>query len=387
MDRLAGPTDHSHPLSPIPRRVVKILVFGAVPQQPNLGVSALAEGSAAVLRRAFPEADVRFRSTGPEGDGPMNLSHTSPLVKEMATNRRGLREWTRSFDLICDIRGGDSFTDIYSLKRLVKLSVFPLYAQALRRPIVMLPQTIGPFEHRRARLLARQYLKGCRLVMARDPQSAQCARDLGRPVDLTATDVVFAIERPSVVERDLDVLVNVSGLLWSENPHVDAEAYRSSVRRIVDALLAQGRRVALLAHVVGEDDAPGDNDRHAVAALEAEYGSRVSTIYPGSLEDVRRTIARSRVLIGARMHACLNALSLGVPAVPMAYSRKFAPLLEDLGWHHTVEVSGPGEHVAAAVIEQLPLAESDDVAALRREADRRVESAVHALRHALMSRR
>jgi len=366
---------------------VKILVFGAFPQHPNLGVSALAAGSAAVLRRAFPEADIRFRSTGPEGDGPMNLSHTSPLVKEMAANRRGLREWTRSFDLICDIRGGDSFTDIYSLKRLVKLSVFPLYAQALRRPVVMLPQTIGPFEHRRARLLARRYLKDCRLVMARDPQSAECARGLGRPVDLTATDVVFAIDRPTVAERDLDVLVNVSGLLWSENPHVDAEAYRLAVRRIVDTLLAQGRRVALLAHVVGKDNAPGDNDRHAVAALQSEYGSRVSTIYPGSLEDVRRTIARSRVLIGARMHACLNALSLGVPAVPMAYSRKFAPLLEDLGWRHTVEVSGSGEGVAHAVIEQLPLAESDDVAALRLEADRRVESAVQALRQAVTAPR
>ena len=87
------------------------------------------------------------------------------------------------------------------------------------------------------------------------------------------------------------------------------------------------------------------------------------------------------------MHACLNALSLGVPAVPMAYSRKFAPLLEDLGWRHTVEVSGSGEGVAHAVIEQLPLAESDDVAALRLEADRRVESAVQALRQAVTAPR
>src|SRR5699024_9500305 len=30
--------------------------------------------------------------------------------------------------------------------------------------------------------------------------------------------------------------------------------------------------------------------------------------------------------------ACLNALSVGTPAIPLAYSRKFAPLLDSVGW-------------------------------------------------------
>ena len=43
-------------------------------------------------------------------------------------------------------------------------------------------------------------------------------------------------------------------------------------------------------------------------------------------------------MIGSRMHACLNALSVGTPAIPLAYSRKFAPLLGDLGWAHVVDL-------------------------------------------------
>jgi hypothetical protein len=34
------------------------------------------------------------------------------------------------------------------------------------------------------------------------------------------------------------------------------------------------------------------------------------------------------------MHAWLNAISVGTPAGFWAYSRKFAPLLADGGWHH-----------------------------------------------------
>jgi polysaccharide pyruvyl transferase WcaK-like protein len=38
------------------------------------------------------------------------------------------------------------------------------------------------------------------------------------------------------------------------------------------------------------------------------------------------------------MHACLNALSVGTPAIPLAYSRKFDSLMRDLGWEHTVDL-------------------------------------------------
>lgn len=336
---------------------MKILVYGAIDPHPNLGVSALAAGAGAVLRRAFPTADIRFRSTGHAGDGPMNLSHTTPLLKEMILNRRGLRPWTRSFDLICDIRGGDSFTDIYTVKALFKLSAFPLYAQSLGKPVVMLPQTIGPFERRGSRLFARRFLRRCALVMARDPHSADYARGLGRPVDLTATDVVFAIDPPGPSYEAHDVVLNVSGLLWhGGNRHVDADAYRAALRGLVDALLARGRAVTVLAHSFGENEIGADNDRVPLAALRAEYGERIRTVVPESLDDVRSLMSASRVVVGARMHACLNALSVGVPAVPMAYSRKFAPLLDALGWRHTVELSG-----TAATITERVLAEIDQV--------------------------
>ena len=53
------------------------------------------------------------------------------------------------------------------------------------------------------------------------------------------------------------------------------------------------------------------------------------------------------------MHACLNALSTGVPAIAMAYSRKFAPLFDVIGWPYSVPAGGPGTETAARVLEML----------------------------------
>ena len=67
---------------------------------------------------------------------------------------------------------------------------------------------------------------------------------------------------PEVATRR-DVVLNVSGLLWEANPHVDAAAYRATLARLYDALVAQGRTVSLLAHVL-ESTACADNDLPAV---------------------------------------------------------------------------------------------------------------------------
>jgi polysaccharide pyruvyl transferase WcaK-like protein len=41
--------------------------------------------------------------------------------------------------------------------------------------------------------------------------------------------------------------------------------------------------------------------------------------------------------MGARMHACIAALSSGVAVAPMAYSRKFAGLFGSIGYEHTLD--------------------------------------------------
>lgn len=315
---------------------MRVLVTWADDSSPNLGVRALGRGSVAVLRRSWPDAEFVLMNYG-QRPPQVPFGRRRSLLRERTTGRHGMMRWLRDFDLVWDTRSGDSFADIYGLRRHTTMSLVHEFAAQTGTPVVLAPQTIGPFGTAGGRLVARRSLHRSRLVFARDPASAQAASALGRPVDATASDLAFALDQPRIGPAR-DVLLNVSGLLWSSSDHVDAERYRRDMRELVRRLLADGRAVTLLPHVL--DSANRDNDVPTALALVEEFEGRIDAHVPLDLDDARSAIAGARLVIGARMHACLNALSVGTPAIALAYSRKFAPLLRSIGWEHVVAISG-----------------------------------------------
>lgn len=314
---------------------MKVLVLWARMGTTNYGVQALAAGTTELVRAAFPDADIRTHGTGGPGaegnDGPSNLLRPTSLMRDLTRRPSAFGEWLRTFDFVMDTRAGDSFADIYGVPQLGRMTIATQIAHQLKVPVVMSPQTVGPFDTARGRMLARRSLKTATVVMTRDSRSEVVARQLGREADLVASDVVFALPVPQHVEKVRDVILNPSGLLWSDNPHVDAARYRDTIVRLVHRLLDEGRQVSLLGHVVHPNAKPGDNDTHALEELRRLMDAGCEILLPGSVWEVRELIASGEVLIGSRMHACLNAISMGVPAIPLAYSDKFSPLLSDLG--------------------------------------------------------
>ncbi len=328
---------------------MRVLVLWADERSPNLGVRVLARGSREVLRTVWPDAEFEFADfTSRPAQVPWGRVRS--LVKEHVVGRLGMRAWLEGFDLVWDTRSGDSFSDIYGSHRHSVMSAVHEIAARTGRTVVMAPQTIGPFTSARGRLLGRRSLRRSALVFARDPVSAEHAAALGRPVDATTSDLAFAIPAPDVSERR-GLVVNVSGLLWHDNPHVDAARYRDTVRALVAALLARSRPVTVLPHVLDSHDR--DNDAPAIEALVREFGSDLRVAAPRDLDDARAVIAGCEALVGARMHACLNALSTGVPAIAMAYSRKFGPLFDELGWRHSISLAERDGDPVARILETL----------------------------------
>jgi colanic acid/amylovoran biosynthesis protein len=327
---------------------MRILILWAGELSPNLGVRALGRGSRDFLRRVWPDAEFTFADFG-QRPHEIPWGRARSLWRERLTGRLGMQRYFREFDLVWDTRSGDSFADIYGLGRLVVMSLVSEFARQAGVRVVLAPQTIGPFQTPRGRALAARTLRRSALVFARDPESAITASHLGREVDATVTDLVFGIDQPRVVEAH-DVLLNVSGLLWNPNPHVDNVAYQSTVRGIISALIADGRSVTLLPHVL--DSADHDNDVPTAHALVEEFDGAINVYVPQGLDDAREVIASARILIGARMHACLNALSTGVPAIAMAYSRKFEPLLRSIEWPHVVDLTDNAV-VTSSVLEMV----------------------------------
>lgn len=314
---------------------LRVLVLWADPQSANLGVRVLASGVASLAKLAWgDETHVDFQDFGP-GDSDIGFGGRT-IVKDLGRGSAGpIRAKLAEYDIILDSGAGDSFTDIYGVKRLGIIHYAHRSARRVGTPVVLAPQTIGPFSTRAGRTMARSSLRLAAQSFARDRASADCAAGLGVLPELT-TDVVFALGTPQE-SRPRDVVFNVSGLLWNSDSHGESRVYRRNVLDTVRALRRQGRNVSLLAHVLHNESK--DNDVPAVREVPQLLGEDLEVIIPTGLEHARSVLSCANIVIGARMHACLNAISTGTPAIPWAYSRKFAPLMGEIGWPHTIETS------------------------------------------------
>ncbi|MCQ4120962.1 polysaccharide pyruvyl transferase family protein [Rhodococcus tibetensis] len=352
-------------------RPFRILVLWADGESTNLGLRALAEGVREVASRAWgTDCEMVFHTHASEGT-PLQRKK---VMADLGRGKGPVKTEIHKYDIVLDTGGGDSFTDIYGLRRLMLMAYVHRAAKKSGVPLVLMPQTIGPFHSLLGGVIGAGALRRVSAVFARDPVSADYSMQRGRPVDGISTDMVFALPIPEVASSLAhDVIVNVSGLLWEPNSHIDFAKYREATSSLIEALISRGRTVSVLAHVLDSDMA--DNDVPAAVAVAENYGSQVEVLVPEGLSEARSLMASAELVIGARMHACLNALSVGTPAIPWAYSRKFEPLLSALGWDWSIDLKTVGD-AAATTLGMIDSLDSETVleqtASLRARSDEKM---------------
>ena len=263
-------------------------------------------------------------------------------------------ETIASADLVGDVRGGDSFSDIYGLKRFC-LAFLPVLSVILvKGSIVHLPQTYGPFRTRTARCLARFLLRRSSVVIARDQESQRIAQALvgsSREV-LLSPDVAFSLhsEVPAelLTEPPLGgtlpartIGLNVNGLMFNGgytggNMFGLKLDYRAFLPKLISSLLTDSEvEIMLVPHTIAEAGEPeSDNEacRQVRELLPAALKSRVRIVVGDyDAHQLKGVIRQCDFFIGSRMHSCIAALSQGVPCVGVAYSMKFAGVFESVG--------------------------------------------------------
>ncbi|MGI5214997.1 polysaccharide pyruvyl transferase family protein [Plantactinospora sp. CA-290183] len=272
-------------------------------------------------------------------------------------------------DAVLDVSGGDSFSDLYGEHRF-RTVAWPKRLALLRgRPLVLLPQTYGPFRSTRLRAEAAALVRGAAMAWARDPESFAALGDLlGADLDperhREGVDVAFALEPRPPEEPAYERLVgwfeaapgpvagiNVSGLLTRPEGRarfgLAGDAHQVA-RRLAERLLDRApTRVIIVPHVHTPNGA--DDDRVAserlYATLAARYGDRVA-LSPAGLDphQTKWVIARTDWFCGMRMHATIAALSSAVPAAVVAYSDKARGVFASVGQRrHVADARRLGE--------------------------------------------
>ena len=298
------------------------------------------------------------------------------LDGKVMLNPRGFFAVARRSDLMIDIGGGDSFTDMYGGRRLRRMFILKYLTHIAGTPMVLAPQTFGPFGKGWAKRLARISLRLSQLVASRDEMSTKAARDLGRDDVIEACDVAMRLPYNPLPERNggpVKVGINVSGLLMGggytgKNEFGLQMDYPSMIRSLIGYFQAHedGCEVHLVPHVIVPSGAMvGEDDFRASQKLHEEFPGTVLAPAFNSPSEAKSYISGMDFFMGARMHACIAAFSSGVPVIPMAYSRKFAGLFGTIGYTRTVDCTTQ----SATAIQDAVVQGYADREKLRREAN------------------
>jgi polysaccharide pyruvyl transferase WcaK-like protein len=383
-------------------------IMGASLFTGNRGVSALGASLARLIWQSRPDATISLlignRDAAPAGlsvDGTVRLVHTvnyrlsprAPLSRQLwwivmmsslyrAVPSGAARKWVAQAspwlryvaeaDFVGDIRGGDSFSDIYGISGFLRGSLPVLSVIWIRGGLHLLPQTYGPFRSKLTRLFARYILLRAESIWCRDRPSLQEVARLtgGRRQGCLCPDVAFALEAvrpepaaidPPLPDKSASVLIglNVNGLVYNggytrANMFGLKLDYRAFLTRLVEQLLSdQSSRVLLVPHTyapeghVESDPAACSDVRRQVAPSLRARVHLVTGEY--DQHQIKGVIGLCDFFIGSRMHACIGALSQGIPTIGVAYSRKFVGVFDVVGAADSV-IDGRTECVEGALI-------------------------------------
>lgn len=368
--------------------IKRVVILGASFDTGNLGVSALAWSSIKLILRRWPDAEVSIWGTGRHpgssrfvGAGitknislwPVRYSpklwvknhvlqigfwllviRLIPYLKKYFCHTDSSLGVLLRTDVIFDITGGDSFSDIYGLQRFIRDFLLKQCCLWTKKPFILLPQTYGPYKSLLSRVLARRVLKRVRHIYSRDQEGRLAVEGLigKQNTVMFCPDVAFVLDviRPNTAQaQSIEKLkadgqklvgLNISGLLYSggytqDNMFGLACDYPATVRQIICHFINLECVVVLVPHVVSED-IQVENDYYASRAvfdlLSAAEREKV-ILLDGSYDqnEIKYLIGRCDFFIGARMHATIAALSQQIPAVGMAYSKKFKGVFDTAG--------------------------------------------------------
>lgn len=338
-------------------KIVKIGLFGAWYNNDNMGCCALTYSLLALLKKIESGNNFEFHyiifERVPDENLLIELSRKLDIKCGHLSTVRSVRfiriynirenvkckEWIKKCDFIIDLTQGDSFTDIYGFRRFISYSMDKIIIERCGIPLVLGPQTYGPYHTKFAQRAAVNIIENAFSVFSRDESSAEYLRAIGvkRKIQ-TATDLAFGLPFHKGETKHVKKAAGISpsGLLWPDRTEAAITKfqlkcdYERFTYEMVEILEREGYEVHLVPHV--------GVDGNICDRIHTKYPN---TVYPGIFHnpvEVKSYIADMDVFIGARMHATIAAISSGVAVLPLSYSRKFQGLFDTLDYPYLIDM-------------------------------------------------
>ncbi|MCX4538319.1 glycosyltransferase [Streptomyces sp. NBC_01669] len=274
------------------------------------------------------------------------LPGSAPLIKALARlmpteiNRevRALAE----ADLVLSLGGGYlRGTKDFPSDLSVAFLLLPLWLAArFGTPVVLGPQSYGPFPTRLQRMLMRRVLRHARLISVREDISVRRLSEIGVPGRNTerGIDSAFAFRGQShrPWREELGIPASSRLVLVTARQHLpeaQQTAYESAMAATISHLLVGADcDVVLVPQVTCAFQA--DDDRIVNRRIAAQVDSaRLHLVDDASLShhDVFALYGQADLILGTRFHSVIFGLLSEVPCAAIEYDHKTRGIMEDLG--------------------------------------------------------
>lgn len=334
---------------------MKIGMFGFDFKSSNKGCEALTYTFLSMMDGLFPDEKIEafnFTYNNSLGIIPDQFKNiTFNICKLNFSNPSFWRNSIKTIkkcDLFFDATYGDGFSDIYGKKWNVKTDLVKEMVIFSGVPLVLLPQTYGPFSSKLLEKWAMHIVKKSKLVYSRDALSAKIVKDTCNHEIKVASDMAFKLPyNKSKYEFNTDKVkigINISSLLWdsewSKVNHFGLTVdYQEFHLQLIDQLLSEGKyEIYIIPHVINLE-MPNDreNDYRVCLKMKEKFNTKIN-IAPAfdTPIEAKSYISNMDVFIGSRMHSTIGSISSGVATIPFSYSRKFEGLFGNLNYPYVI---------------------------------------------------
>ncbi|WP_449260278.1 polysaccharide pyruvyl transferase family protein [Enterococcus casseliflavus] len=194
------------------------------------------------------------------------------------------------------------------------------------------------------------------------------------------TDVAFTLPSNSNKmgnSSKIKVGINVSQPLWlggysKKNQFNLSVDHKNYINDLICFFVDKDYIVYLVPHVVStEIGYEIENDLLISQELANKYDVKLAPIFTSPME-AKSFISGLDMFVGSRMHATIAAVFAGVPCIPVAYSRKFSGLFENISYNYVIDLVSMNNEDALNLtkkyVESVDLLKTEEV--VKEEADR-----------------
>ncbi|MCI8955867.1 MAG: polysaccharide pyruvyl transferase family protein [Eubacterium sp.] len=328
----------------------KIGLFGLTFQSGNKGCSALAYSFLEILFRCVKEEVQIIVFSYLQNEKIVGYEEKLNIVIQPFSlngikNISNLNHQIKECDIVFDFTEGDSFSDIYGIKRAVKVSLTKEMTIRNNVPLVLGPQTYGPYRNFLIKKWAKRIVNKSNYACARDMTSSERMEKITKKKMDYFTDIAFALppdDKNYQMSSRKKIGINVSSLLMNGGYTGDNQFglkvdYSQYIESLIERVLEMEEyEIHLIPHVISAVYDSVENDFKACNILKEKYPEIVVAPPFDTPMEAKRYMSEMDVFTGARMHATIGAFSMKVPTIPFSYSPKFEGLFDSLKYNYVI---------------------------------------------------